>query len=102
MKKSSNKRNWLNPISHDDTGSIASCYSLDVPKDRSANFIADLTIRDCGRQINLCFGVWSHDAVNLKQFRKQMAQRRRKLNTIRKHLDHIESGLDKMEGLLDE
>ena len=53
-KTFTNKRSWLNPISSDDTGAM--WYSVEAD---AFSVDAKLVIRDCSRQIELDFDVYS-------------------------------------------
>lgn len=82
-----NKRAWLNPLGDDDTGSIA----LSIERDSTHYFHeAILTIRDCGKQIQLDFSLH-----NLKRAdtQKKLKQRIKKVQLIKSYLQTLEDDL---------
>jgi len=84
MKKNPPKirRDWLNPLRHEDTGAIAH-YLRVLPGDDDSrpSLQGSLTLRDCSRQVELDFHCYTAKACR---------ERLRKLDLIRAHLDTIE------------
>ena len=85
-------RHWLNPSKSDDTGHIQTETGLlfDRPDEGEhpslrAIASAEMTIADCSRKITLNFDCYS---------RKQLAQRRRKIEILKQHLDQVSALLD--------
>lgn len=91
VSKTKDKRDWLNPSSSEDTGTISASWNIENYGSGTPWLDASLTIRDCSRQITLSF--YANSSKGIKK-------RREKLDTIRKHLDYMEQGLDKLEKAL--
>ena len=82
-------RDWLNDIDSVDTGSVQTNIEFSRPSEWF-DFTANLTIRDCSRQVNLAFSIFECSEQDVAD-----AVRRRieKLDTLQGHLDAIRNGL---------
>jgi len=72
-------RQWLNPVEHEDTGAISWHVEGGVYEAE-----AEITIRDCDRQIKLDFGA---------RDKKELNQRIKKLNMLIDALEDVKQNL---------
>lgn len=89
-------RDWLNPLSHYDTGSInCDCEVESYTNDSKVTTHSceiNLNIRDCSRSISL--------NLSCDGDMKQIANRKKKLDILRKHIDNVENCLDALAAKL--
>ena len=76
-----NKREWLNPIGHNDSGAVASKVDF-----HENGISADVSIWDCSKKIVLSFCFYGE---------RQAKQRIKKLDTLIKHLQLVKEALGK-------
>lgn len=78
------KRNWLNPLGHDDTGAVSSYVAT-----HEYGIDAGIQLRDCNRQLDLNFGIWDEDNKGVKE----LEQRLKKLDIIIEHCTKLKEKL---------
>ena len=74
-----NKREWLNPIGHEDTGAVSSRVEF-----HRNGIAADVSIWDCSKKISLSFCFFGE---------RQAKQRLKKIDTLIKHLQDVKAAL---------
>ena len=85
------KRDWLNPLGHDDTGHI-SIFTQYVPSEERGLFDGNLDIADCSRKVCLDLSIFPASDRELDRCYKE---RKKKIAIIRGHLDALEEQMDK-------
>lgn len=99
------KRNWLNPASHENTGSAQTVASITQYffKDGKVDIDLDvcITLRDCSRQIALDFNISLDPACTKSELRKELELRRKKLSILRDHLDLVEESLIRFDEIIE-
>ena len=91
-KITKDKRDWLNPLSHSDSGHVHmhSDYSTGGD-DNDYAFTCDFAIADCTRKVFLDFSMF---CASKKELDRSYKDRKAKLRIIRAHLDEIEKQMD--------
>ena len=84
-KEIHNRRGWLNPKDHWDTGGIHSKVAVD-----EGGIDASLTIWDCFRKISLSFSAYTE---------KEAKQRAVKINLLIQHLQETKAAMGKAYAL---
>lgn len=89
-KKFRSRRNWLNPIDHDDTGAISCSVS------KEGKYVsAYMSIRDCSRQIELNFDISYYARLDsgITSVTKEYNNRMKKLQIIEDAVKGIKEDL---------